>query len=891
MDVDITGGIFHGGSSSFEVIELSGAGGVDTLDIGSGVVVCRGSYSAGSCTAESGTAVSLEKAGIQAGSMTFKNAGSIFGDISASTPTTGSTITNQSGGAIVGAFTGGTGNDVVTNAGTWTMSSNFNFAAGTDSFTNSGTFIVHHAGATLAMNNLESFTLNSGGTLRFSLANSSIPTHALLNIGGATPTLAGAIALVLRDSGSSPTSGTVTLLTGTKIVSGTTDISGLSFAGAFGTFAIAGNALTFTFGLPRASSICGMSALPEFAAVSPGAAVREIICDSTDSLLSSSEISVSAQKVKLVYRGTQAGGSGAVASISNTGAGGEIHLESGSVASADDGAGTTVDSVRLSSGGTDPLRLVMASGVSVSNADTTSGSDAIYLSGGGSVFARVAGNTRATGGVAISATAAGTLDLDVASGTHASTSSVISATIASGGSGALDVDVAGGTLHGGDASNAVIALNGRRGADTLDISSGVVVCRGSYSASTCTPAVSGLAVSLGKTGTQAGSVAFTNAGSIWGGVSLATVTVGSTVANSAGGAIAGAFQGGSGNDVVTNAGTWTLSSSFDFAGGTDSFANSGTLTVRHSGSTLAMSNLESFLLQTGSTLRFSLADNTLPSSALLNIGGATPTFVGTVDLAARNGLSFPTSGAITVIAGTNIPDGTSVSSLTLAGAYGLFRIASNSLVLDLSRAPFATDCGDTIIRRVVAPGVANMTALCDSTDSLTGNSDISVGASKVAVVFRGTQVGGTGNIKSLSNTGAGGEIHIESGSVDQLDNGDATAVDAVVLSNAGTDALRLVTASGAAVTNVDPSSESDAVVVTGGGDVSVTVAGSTSAAGGVAISATAGTLGALDLDITGGTHTSPKNVILASGGTGALDVDITGGVLHGGSASVLRSSP
>ena len=778
IDVDITGGVLHGGSSSAAVIDLQGIDGADELTIGSGAVVCRGSYSASTCNpGASGNAVFLGKAGVQSGSVTFKNSGSIWGGVSVSRLTIGSTVTNEATGAIVGAFTGGSGNDVVTNAGTWTIAQNFDFAGGTDSFTNSGTLIVHHSGSALAMNNLETFTLSLGGTLRFSLASNSIPSHAILDVGGATPTLAGTIAFMTRDSSTMPTTGSITLLSATSLPDGTST-GNLSLSGAYGLFRVESNSLILDLARAPISTTCGNTTIR--APVSPGVANMQALCNSSDSLTAASDISVTADKVAIVFQGTQVGGSGNVRSISNTGAGGEIHIESGGVARTTAGTAVTLTDTETNTA----RRLVIAANTSISNTHTGSLSYGILASGGGDLSASIAGSVSAVGAAAIDFSGS-SIDLDITGGTHTSPKNVLLV-----GSSVFDVDITGGVLHGGSATDAIIRLRGRGGADTLDISSGVVVCSGRYAAGTCT-AGSGLAVSLEKTGTQAGSVTFRNAGSIFGDISVSTVTIGSTITNSSGGAIAGSFTGGTGNDVVSNVGTWTMSKNFDFgtrSGDTDFFANSGTFIVHYAGTTLAMNNLETFTLESSGTLRFSLASNTLPSHALLSIGGATSTFAGTIDLVARDSSTLPTSGSITLLSATSLPDATSTSALGLSGAYGLFRIAGNSLILDFARAPISTTCGNTTIRTPVSPGVANMEALCDSTDSLNANTDISVTADKIAIFYRGTQAGGTGNVRSISNTGEGGEIHIESGGVARTTAGNAVNL----VDTEGSDALRLV---------------------------------------------------------------------------------------------------
>ena len=541
LDVDITGGILHrGGTTNVNaVVWLQGIGGVDTLDIGSRAVVCRGTYSAGSCAAGSGFGVYLSKHGTRAGSMTLRNAGRIWGNVSVSAAGVATTITNQASGMIVGMFTGGAAADTVSNAGTWTVNGDSDFGAGADSFTNSGTFIVRYAGTAIAMSNLETFTLASTSVLRFSLATVS-PSTALLDLGAIAPTLEGEVQLVLRDDTLTlPTTGSITLLTSTGL--GTPDLSNLNLhTDISGYLSVSGNNLQVTFEVPPTSTACGDGV--RRAVTAPGIARWNIVCDSDDTgLTTSSDISITDNRIALIYRGTQAGGTGAINSISNTGEGGEIHIESGSVARADTGDATAVDAVVLSdTESTNALRLVLASGASVSNADTDSGSNAIVVGVTGSISASIAGSTSAAGGTAIYLSGA-SVDLDITGGTHTSSRRVVSVN-SRGGTGALDVDITGGVLHGGSSSIEVITVSGSRGADTLDISSGVVVCRGSYSAGSCA-AGSGDAVLLTKGASQAGSATLTNAGSVFGDITASTVTIGSAITNNSGGIIVGAFTG------------------------------------------------------------------------------------------------------------------------------------------------------------------------------------------------------------------------------------------------------------------------------------------------------------------------------------------------------------
>ena len=760
-----------------------------------------------------------------------------------------------------------------------------------DSFTNTGTgtFIVRYAGTTLAMNNLETFTLQSSGTLRFSLASGTLPSAALLNIGGATPTLAGVIDVVTR-SGSLPGSGRLKLLTGTNL-SSSTSISSLTLnTGLTGVLSISGNDLLLTLNNPS----CG-TAVSRSPVVTPGYANMEVVCDHNDGLLSTDNISRTDSRLAILYKGTQSDGSGSVNSISHTGSGGEIHIESGGVSRAE--AAGSGHGVSLSNVGTNALRVVLSSGASVANADTTSGSHGVYVSGGGQVSLTIGGSTSAKGGSAVFAQAGGSgnVDMDISGGTHTSSVNVASASLASGGTGKIDIDITGSTtvLHGGSNTVAVVSGSGIGGADEITIGSGAVVCRGTYAASACT-AGTGTAISLAKSGTQGGSGSITNTGSIWGGISVSTLTRASTITNNSSGSIDGAFTGGAGSSTLSNQGSWTMRGNFDFGNpntgnDADSFTNTGTGTfiVRYAGTTLAMNNLETFTLQSSGTLRFSLASGTLPSAALLNIGGATPTLAGVIDVVTRTG-SLPGSGRLKLLTGTNLSSSTSISSLTLnTGLTGVLSISGNDLLLTLNN----PSCGTAVSRSpVVTPGYANMEVVCDHNDGLLSTDNISRTDSRLAILYKGTQSDGSGSVNSIANTGSGGEIHIESGGVSRAEA--AGSGHGVSLSNVGTNALRVVLSSGASVANADTTSGSHGVYVSGGGQVSLTIGGSTSAKGGSAVFAQAGGSGDVDMDISGGTHTSSVNVasasLASSGGTGKIDIDITGSttVLHGGSNTV-----
>ena len=109
---------------------------------------------------------------------------------------------------------------------------------------------------------------------------------------------------------------------------------------------------------------------------------------------------------------------------------------------------------------------------------------------------------------------------------HTGTNNVVRASIVSGGTGGIDMDITGGVVYGGSATAHLINLSGRTGADSVTVGRGAAVCRGTYSAGSCT-AGGGRAVYLGKTGGgTSGTVTFTNAGRVWGNVAAPTGTCG-----------------------------------------------------------------------------------------------------------------------------------------------------------------------------------------------------------------------------------------------------------------------------------------------------------------------------------------------------------------------------
>ena len=869
---------------------------MDRVSIGMGGVVCYGTYVGSTCTPSSvtGTAINFLKHNAIRGTVTLRNAGSIWGDIGVSAGNVGASVRNMGTGHIRGHFVaaaGTTGVDNIINEGTWRLFGTSEFRGGSDTVRNRGTLVIEHSGTSIVLNDLENFILEGTGLVRFSLADTS-PSGTLLDIGDATPTLGGLIELSIRDGNPIPISGTISLISGTKLLS-SIDINNLYLTGASGALFISNGDLLLRFTPPLGTSVptpCGPS--ESRTPLSPGVANRQAVCSVLDGFSAIENIVFTQDKFAILYRGTQADALGSVNNISNTGRGGEIHILSGSVARADDETATSGDAIVLSHAGADPLRLVTNFGTLISNADPTSGSDAIFVSGGGGVFLSVAGSTSAEAGYGIFAQAAGTgdIDIDVRGGTHTSKQKILGATISSSSptTGGIDIDITGDStvLF---STNRVVEITGGNGADKLDIGVGAVVCRGTYSAGTCTPSA-GDAIFVSKSSAASGSIQIIVLGNLYGDISIGSGNFGVVVTNKSQGRVVGDFTSSSnGITAFRNEGTWTTSSSLTFGSSTsDGFTNSGTFVMEHSGSTLAMNNLEIFTLQETSILRFSLADNSVPSTALLDIGGATPLLSGIISLTTRDSSTMPTSGTITLITGTALTNSVDLSRLSISGAFGALVVSNNNLVLSFSGPAVSTPCGTTVARIPVSPGFANREIVCDQADSLTTSSSLAFSNDRVAVLYRGTAVGGSGAINTLSHTGRGGEVHILSGSISTASG--SGSPDSLSLSSSGIEPLRLVVSAGTSVSNADTTSGSDAIFVSGGRNVFLNVAGSTSAEAGNAIYAQAGGTGSVTVAISGGTHRSKSKTLVAglsNTSTGALDIDFSGSAVLVSSGTVV----
>ena len=200
-------------------------------------------------------------------------------------------------------------------------------------------------------------------------------------------------------------------------------------------------------GAPGATAQMGWSAplaATEFAA-------NEVVCINTQTSTSTppydANIEYSEGDLAIVYRRT--GATGAAESIAHTGDGGEIHILSGSISrplDANDGAAVSIAPVS----GTDAVRLVIASGVSIANLDTDSGNGGIDVAGGGNIFLDVAGTVSAVDNTAINAaisaaSATGDIIVNVSGGVSVTGTggAGIGIAISNGGTGNTAADISG----------------------------------------------------------------------------------------------------------------------------------------------------------------------------------------------------------------------------------------------------------------------------------------------------------------------------------------------------------------------------------------------------------------------------------------------------------------
>ena len=711
--------------------------------------------------------------------------------------------------------------------------------------------------------NLETF-IQTSGTLRF--VSSSPSTGGFLRLTGDVATFT-AGTILLETGEALGTGDTIDLITWAGFSSLTT-IERTALVGRLtsplGALAISGTILQLT---PSGNLICGQipGTRTPTSPVLPGAATLQATCGSAEDNLYSSGISASVANLALIYNSPAAG----TLFISNNGNGGvEIHVNQGTIAA--DSTQDATGAVRLAQGsGTDAIRLTTAAGTTVSHAGTSSGSHAITAAGSGDIFMEIAGSSSAMGASdAIRAFADGSsaIDVDIDGGTHTTTGTQ-------------------GTT--GD----VVNLVGADGTIALDIASGAIVG--------ASDGVSRRAVRL----VTSGATTSTNAGAVYG------AFVGAAGADSFtnSGIFAGTFTTNAGADAISNSGTMTIASDADFGDDADSLINTGILAFDHAANSDAqidISNLETFT-QTSGTLRFIVNPAaTLPtgsSGALVHFGAQTGgsglTFTdGVVEIIPQNGGAFIASGtAVNLISSdtrTLLASGVDIMDrLTL----GVGVLGALSLSSDRTRLIFTSDastfCGTNRHTIIQDPtdGIAAFRVVCDDVQT----AGISISEDNLAILYAAAVDAGTAT-PFIRHTGAGGEIHIRSGS-DPIAKPAGTDGAAVSVINAGADAIAITTASDTSVSNADADAGNHGIHASGGGNVFMDIAGSTSAQGmSDAIRANATGSSAIDIDIDGGTHTttgtqgSSSAVVNLIGGEGTITLDIAAGATVGSSSALTR---
>ncbi len=501
------------------------------------------------------------------------------------------------------------------------------FAAG-DSFTNSGDLIIDHAAngdAQISLTNLQSFASETG-KLRFVLDfTNALPSDALLNLGGATLSFGAATTLELVDSndpaGSIPTTGRILFIEATNL----TSAAGFSFMD-FDLF-VENNILQADL-----TRLCGVATTAR-SPVSPGAATRALTCGTAQS----AGIDIASNGLAFIYDDDSA--SDTTAFLRHTGTNGEIHVNDGTITKTGTQSDGPAVSVIASTGGT--IRMITASGTTISNTDTDTGNGGIRAEQpSGDIFLEIAGDVSTVGAFGSNAvaaliqavgdtgatTATGNISVSV-SGDTSTTGATAAAIIAStNGVGNIAVDITGGTHSASGAqTNAfisdpwggvrLVANNG--GQITLDIAASATVeatgtaTRAIRLSSSNTTATTARTIGAGNwmgsritnygtitgelSGQGGGNILFENRGSIAGAVNLgggndeirtiAASTITGAVDLGAGaneinhaGTITGAITGGSGVDEIITAAGSIITGNLMLGDGANDVTNAGTIT-------------------------------------------------------------------------------------------------------------------------------------------------------------------------------------------------------------------------------------------------------------------------------------------------------------------------
>ena len=897
VDVKILGGTHRAASTQgagTAVVALSSTlANLLTLDISSGATVTT--LSAANAATSATRAIYLGSTRGGASTITgniptawagnrVNNAGTVVGDFQS---VGGRDLFHiQTGGSFTGKFDMGAGNDFIYNEGTMTLDSDSDFEGGTaNQLTNTGILVFDHAAngdSIVDIANMDTFA-NLDGELRFNVDFSgALPAFGIANIGSPTAaTFEGGTVNVVAEAGTRPTSGTLTLIESTTL----TSIGGLR--SSHGVLSITSGLVTGNNNLQIAFasfSLCNAAATTR-TAMTPGAATEQVSCGAADP----NGVSATRNNLALLYNAA----SGTTPFVRLAGHGNEIHLNNGMItkpANADNNAAVSV--LDVSNTDSDVLYITTAAGTTVTNQDTDSNSGGVLAAsnrGTSPVTLDVAGDVTTAGGSShavwgqINPTGNSSAVFITVSGDTTTTGANASAIFAlTSGAGAVNIDITDGTHQvmgaTSGASSGVVSASANAGAISIEVSSGATV----HAAGT----TSSRAVYMGGTG-PGGLV---NSGTIIGDIRGAGGA--QVFTNNDGGEFTGSFSLGDGTDAVSNAGTLTLDDSADFGtGSSDSLSNTGTLIIDHDANgdaQIGISGLETFR-QTSGTLRFVFDfSNPVPSvsatNALLDLGAATATFTaGRIELTAAPGGDVGVGTTIPLITRTG-----GISSIGgLTASQGTLAIDSGSGILVLQL--LDTVCGDFSTRVPAPPGAATREVICSAADANAYASGIRTDEANTAILYNAAATG----TPFISHTGAGGEIHIQSGTISHPDGTDGHAVS--INSTAAGD-LYLTTAADTTVSNLDTDGAQGGIHATLGvaagatlGDssnITMNIAGAVSTVGGLGSEAVLGSMinttmrGDISITVSGNTSTTGANNSAIYGitlGTGNVDIDITGG--------------
>ena len=908
LNIDITGGTHRvmGATSSSASGVVSAI--APTAQAGAIMITVASDATVDAAGTSSSRAIYM---GSGTGGGTTVNSGEIIGDVHGAGNS--EIFTNNASGEFTGSFNLGAGSDEVTNAGTLRLDATADFGTGSDSVENTGTLIIDHdaAGdAQIDLTGLEAFTQTSG-TLRFVFDFSNpVPAvsaaNALLDIASATATFtAGRIEITAAPGGDVGVGTTIPLITR---MGGISSIGGLT--ASQGTLAIdSGSGILV---LQLLDTVCGdfSTRVP----APPGAATREVICSAADANAYASGIRTDEANTAILYNAAATG----TPFLRHTGAGGEIHIQSGTISHPD---GTDGHAVSINSTAAGDLYLTTAADTTVSNLDTDGAQGGIHatlgvaagatLGDSSNITMNIAGAVSTVGGLGseavlgsmINTTMRGDISITVSgntSTTGANNSAIYGITL---GTGNVDIDITGGThtasgaqrsiTNGEDGVVRITARAAGGGQTTLDISSGATV----QAMGSATRAISlNSANTLTGTARTIGSGSFSgsrvsNAGRIFG--DFLTLSDGNVLFENSG-TFTGEIALSGGNDEIRNSGTLTLNGDANFGGGTsDLFVNTGTLVIDHAAANaqIDLDNLETFT-QTGGIIRFRLNfGRAIPASAILDLESAAATFsAAAIEIEASAGTAVPSSGTILLI--NQVADWTADQLAAFSALQGDLSISASGKNLQIALVPNV--CGKRTSARVAqSPGAADRQVVCDSaayraySGGITAPSD----AGAIAVIYESAAF----DTPFISNPSPGGEIHILRGSITKTAGANRHAVS--ILASTGDEPIYISTADGTTVTNEDADSGDNAGVIAaklaGNGAVTLDIAGDVSTVGTGSSHAIwaqinpSANSGDISVTASGDTTTSGNSasaIHAISSGSGAINVFLTGGT-HTGSGA------